>query len=121
MLTTMKSIPILLLYGTVCHASITQLQSPPAPEMSGILGPLDLAKYGPMLKPYIPAANAFADSGGLLKYVKSFAPTLKLVNKTTLEPQLRKTAKRAKVRLGPFKLEGKGVRKYHFGRPIACS
>jgi hypothetical protein len=70
---------------------------------------LDLAKYAPMLKPLLPAANAYADSGNFLKYIKSFSPTLQLENKTFLEPQIRKTAKRAKVRLGPFTLDGKNV------------
>jgi hypothetical protein len=62
-----------------------------------------------MLKPFLPIANAYSDHGDLVKYVDGFAPTLKLIEKINLEPQLRKTTKRAKVRLGPFQLDGKNV------------
>jgi hypothetical protein len=115
----MKSIPITLLFGAACHASFFDRLAPPTSSISDILGllglksiklaNLDIAKYASFIKPFIPAANAFADSGMLVTYAHSIMPTLPLVDTTTLQPKLRSTAKRTKVRLGPFTLTGKGA------------
>jgi hypothetical protein len=119
----MKYTKLAVLSGAAfCHASIFQLPGLPASlsqsfstivAMLGIdmndLGHLDLARFGPFIKPLMPIANSMADNGALIKYVNSVGTTLPLNNKTSLEPILRKTTKRVKARWGPYKLNGQGV------------
>jgi hypothetical protein len=115
----MKALPVALLFAAVGQAFFLQPQASPAQSLSDILGflgitsvklaNLDLSIYAPILKPFLPVANAFSDSGALAKYANTIVPDLKLVDRIDLAPKLRTTSKRAKVRLGPFPLTGKGA------------
>jgi hypothetical protein len=50
-----------------------------------------------------------ADSGQLASMAGMVIPSIKAANKVVMEPEVRKTAKRVKVRLGPVTLVGNGV------------
>jgi hypothetical protein len=54
-----------------------------------------------------PLLKSVADSGQLAKMAGTFIPTIQAANKVTMEPEIRKSAKRVKVRLGPISLAGK--------------
>lgn len=116
----MKYTQFVVLSGAaICHASMFQLPASLTQTISNVigilgldmnnLGKLDLATFGPFVKPLMPIANSFADSGALVRYIRTWAPTLPLNKTIVMEPVLRKTAKRAKARLGPYQLNGQGV------------
>jgi hypothetical protein len=119
-LSIMKSLSLMLLHGAAVQAGYLGLMAPPvSPAITTVLGflgidlnnlaTIDVAKFAPLLKPFLPMANSFADTGALYRWLHTTTPTLPLISKVQMEPVLRKTAKRAKVKLGPFTLFGKDV------------
>jgi hypothetical protein len=111
----------IILQATACYAAVL-LPRQNAPKSKG-LGPygldltklqgFDLARLGPTLKMIQPYFANMANSGMIANLANAYIPTLQLHNQAMLEPEIRKSAKRAKARLGPVTLVGKGVGTYH--------
>jgi hypothetical protein len=111
---TMKSLGAAFLPLAV-SASL-QLPGFPAPGLGANgfpnitdLANFDMARLGPLLAAAQPYFKPVVKSGLLATVGNMFAPTARLDGKIAMKPRFRQSAKRAKSRLGPFKLVGKNV------------
>jgi hypothetical protein len=117
----MKTFVTLFAHLALAHAAAVPQDAPAKPAHAAHgLGPFgldltflqgfDMARLGPTLARMQPYFKTVVESGTLASLATTFIPTLKHEKRTALEPELRKTAKRFKTRLGPINLLGKNVR-----------
>jgi hypothetical protein len=120
----MKSSTLLWLQAGACICAVVKTSFPddvpaqnPQPKDSGPLGldftalkDFDMAIFGPLLEKVQPLFDPLTNSGLLATIAQGIVPSLPLKNKVILQPEIRKSAKRQKSRLGPLTLIGKEVR-----------